>query len=198
MRPQEELLEFRRKTVHLISGTVVASLLYLDVINEIFLIAATFLLFGFFLFLRESRQKSHRFLRLLRLFEREHFMQSFPGKSAICFFLGCALAALFFSTEVAVASILILAFGDAVSNLVGYHFGRITTPFHPHKNIEGPLVAIIVSATVASLFVPFPAALFASLVAMILEFPKWTIFGWHIDDNIIIPVSSGIILTLLS
>lgn len=96
------------------------------------------------------------------------------------------------------ASILILAFGDSLSNLVGHHFGKVSAPFHTIKKIEGPIVAAVISAGIASFFVPFFPALLASSGAMLLEIPEWKIRGKHIDDNLIIPLVSGIILLFLT
>ncbi len=197
MQAHEEVLEFRRKTFHLVSGTVIAALLWVGVIDGFLLMGATFLLMGISLLFKGERMRWQFMHWLLHLLEREQFRKKSPGKSAIYFFLGSSLVALFFPVNIAVASILILAFGDSLSCLIGYHFGKIITPLHPKKTIEGPLAAIIISTIVASLFVPFWMALAASSVALILEMPRWVIFGWHVDDNLIIPVVAAIVLSIL-
>lgn len=197
MKPHEEILEIRRKTVHLLVGVFIAALLWLRYLDSILLLGISFFLLGFFLLFRELHYKTPFIFSLLRLVEREKHIKKFPGKSAICFLFACAITAFIFPRDIAVASILILAFGDATSNLIGHHFGRTTTPLHPIKKIEGPLIAIFIAAFAASFFVPFWYALLAATVAMILEFPEWVIFGVHIDDNLIIPLSSGITLLLL-
>lgn len=195
MKTGEELLEIRRKILHLLFGVSVAALLWLNVIDGIFLLATSFLILAFFLLFKEHKASLPFFHRLVRLFEREKHFHKSPGTSAIWFFFGCAITALFFSRPIAVASIIILAFGDTFSNLIGHHWGRITTIFHPKKKIEGPIAAIFLSTLVAGFFVDFRAAFLASTVAMILEFPNWKILGWRIDDNLIIPFSAA--LTLL-
>ncbi len=197
MQPHEEVLEFRRKTFHLVCGTVIAALLWLGVVDGYFLAAVSFFLLGFFLLVREDQVRWPLFHAFLHLFEREQHLKTAPGKSAIYFLFGSAAVALLFPLDIAVASILILAFGDAVSCLVGHHFGTVTTPLHPKKAVEGPIVAIIISSVVASLFVPFWMAAIAASVAMVLEMPRWTVLGWHVDDNLIIPISSAIVFSLL-
>jgi len=197
MKPHEVMLEFRRKTVHLICGTVIAVLLQLQIIDSILLLALSFFFLGFFLLLKEFHVEWPLMHSILRLFEREKFIHTSPGRSVIYFMFGCSIAAFFFPLHIAVASIIILAFGDAISCLVGYHLGSIKTRFNEKKHVEGPIVAILVASIVASLFVPIWMALIASTGAMILEFPEWKIFGWHVDDNLIIPISSGIILLAL-
>jgi dolichol kinase len=198
MKPHEELLEIRRKTVHLITGALVAALAWTRFFDSVLMLSITFFLIGFFLLVKEFHLKMPLLFRVLRLFEREKHIRSFPGKSVIFFFVGCTLSVVLFPRDIAVASILILAFGDSLSNLVGHHFGRIATPFHAIKKIEGPIVAALVSAGIASFFVPFFPVLVASFGAMLLEIPEWKIFGKHIDDNLIIPLVSGTILLFLT
>ncbi len=197
MKQHEELLEIRRKTLHLIIGVCLAGTLWMGFIDALLLLSLTLFLLGFFLVVREFHVQSPVLYRILRLFEREKHIHAFPGKSAICFLFGCTISALLFPRDIAVASILILAFGDALGNLIGHHFGKIKTPFHPKKKIEGPIVATFISAFAASFFVPFFPALIASAGALTLEIPEWRIFGVHIDDNVIIPLTSGFILLLL-
>ncbi len=197
MQPHEEVLEFRRKTFHLVCGTVIAALLWIGIIDGFLLAAASFFLVGFFLLVKEKHVRWRLLHHILSLFEREKHIEAAPGKSAIYFLIGSTFVALFFPLHIAVASVLILAFGDAISCLVGHHFGTITTPLHPKKAIEGPIVAIIISSVVASLFVPFQLAFAASTVAMILEMPRWTIFGWHVDDNLFIPIVAAVVLSVL-
>jgi dolichol kinase len=132
----------------------------------------------------------------LDVFERDHDRQKIPGRGLIFFLLGSFLAVVFFSLEIAVASILILAFGDSVSHVFGRHFGQIKTPFHPKKFLEGSLFGIILSAIAAGFFVPLAEALVASTVAMILEFPTIRISGHRLDDNLLIPLSAGVVLTI--
>jgi dolichol kinase len=197
MQPHEELLELRRKTLHLIIGVVVAALLWVRWVDGIFLLSLAFLTLGVCLFIKENAERHVPLLkRALHVFEREHQIESFPRKSAIFFFFGCATAALLFPRDVAVAAIIILAFGDTISNLVGHHFGRIKTPFHPIKNIEGPIAAIIISSLIASFFIDLRVAFAGSLFAMILEFPDIKIFGYRLDDNLIIPISSGFFMVI--
>jgi len=175
-----------------------AAFIWIGLLDAVLLLSITFFLLGFFLLIREFHLQIPFLFSVLRLFEREKHIRVFPGKSLIFFFVGCTSAVVFFPRDIAVASILILAFGDSLSNLVGHHFGKITTPLHSIKKIEGPIVASIVAAGVASFFVPFFPALVASIGAMLLEIPEWKIFGKHIDDNLIIPITSGMIMLFLN
>jgi dolichol kinase len=191
-----DVLELRRKTLHLILGAFISGMIWLEILDAIILFSFSFFFLGFFLLFREFQKKTPLLYVFFRLFERPKHMCIFPGKSAVFFFFACSFSALLFPRDIAVASIIILAFGDSISHLVGHHFGKIKTPLHPAKNLEGPLAAIVVSTGIASFFVPLFPAFLASTVAMAIEIPEWKIFGWHIDDNILIPLVSGTILLL--
>jgi dolichol kinase len=124
-------------------------------------------------------------------------MENFPGRGVLFYTIGAFLALLLFQTEVAYAAIIMLSTGDAVSNLVGKHFGMIKTKLNPDKYIEGTLAGILVSVPVAYFFTHnFTASVVASCVAMVLELPNIKIFGFEIDDNLLIPLGAGVALSL--
>ncbi len=187
--------EFRRKTGHLLLGSLVAGGIWSGFLNGIFLLGVAFFLLGFFLFLRDWHEEHHFWRKFLHFFEREKHFFSFPGKSVILFFFGCAATALLFSREIATAAICILSFGDSISHLVGRRFGRITTFLHPEKKIEGTIAGIFAAGLVASLFVSPFSAFLAATVAMIFEIPEIRLFRVHLDDNLIVPLSAGIVLS---
>ncbi len=90
-----------------------------------------------------------------------------------------------------------LSVGDAFTNIVGRHFGRIRTKLNPNKFIEGSIVGILLCIPVAYYFVPNAwAAVAASIVAMFLEMPNVKIAEWEIDDNLLIPLGAGFTLSL--
>ncbi len=92
-----------------------------------------------------------------------------------------------------------LSVGDAVCNLAGRHWGRIKTRLNPHKALEGTLAGILFSAPVAWFFVhDWPAAVLSTTVAMFLELPHVSLFGFEIDDNLLIPLATGVGLTLFA
>ena len=100
-------------------------------------------------------------------------MENFPGRGILFFTIGSFLTLLLFEQHLAYAGILILSFGDAVSNLVGRHYGKIKTKLNPNKYIEGTFVGILVSIPIAYIFVPnIAAAIAASSIAMFLEMPN--------------------------
>ena len=144
-----------------------------------------------------KRERLNFLARLLAFFERDHHMKQFPGRGILFFTIGAYLCLLLFETQIAYAGILVLSFGDAVTNIVGRHLGRIRTRLHPEKFIEGTIVGILISIPIAYYFVPsIPAAIAAAVVAMFLEMPHIRINEFEIDDNLLIPIGASFTLSL--
>ena len=124
-------------------------------------------------------QPSHRFLALGPLF----------------FTLSSLLAVLIFSRPIALAAILNLAIGDSVNALIGSFW----SPNPPRKKRLAASIAaylVVVLATVQ--YLPLKVAALASLGTLALEFSDPRIKGRKIDDNLFIPLVSGILMTLLT
>ncbi len=106
-------------------------------------------------------------------------------------FLGSFLTVFLFQKEVAVTALLFLTVGDPTACLVGLAFGKSKLL---NKTLEGTL-AFVVSGFLATLWVPgvpllvkLIGVVFASLVELI---------PWKVDDNITIPLISGMVLMIL-
>lgn len=97
-----------------------------------------------------------------------------------------------FPKPIAIASLLTLSIGDSAAALVGLSVGR--HKIYQSKTWEGT-AAFLLSATLVAALVPgiplFAAAL-AATGAGVIE-----IFLIHLDDNLFIPLVSGIILVFL-
>jgi len=131
-------------------------------------------------------------------FERKEDYEVFPGKGAFFSVLGMFIVITLFSSQIAKASIMVLALGDSISYFVGIKFGKINHPLSKEKLIEGNITGGVVGAIGAAIFVPFPYALISSLSAMILEGvylgPKLSKVA---DDNVTVPFITAIILYFL-
>jgi len=190
-------MELRRQIVHLLYGPILVLLYHFGFLNTHILLGmiiggamASFLI---------KREKLGFLKRILGFFEREHHMQKFPARGILFFTIGAYLCLVLFSAPIAYAGILILSVGDAFTNLVGRHLGRIKTRINPEKYIEGTLVGIILSIPIAYYFRPnLFAAISASCVAMFLELPQIKIFGFEVDDNLIIPLAASFTLWLFT
>lgn len=188
-------LELRRQIVHVLYGPILIGLYHYGYINTSLLLGmiiggalASFLI---------KRQRLGLLARLLAFFEREHHMLQFPARGILFYTIGVYLCLILFEPAVAYAGILILAIGDALTNIVGRHFGHIKTRLNPEKNIEGTFIGILASIPIAYHFVPdMFGAIAASCIAMFLEMPHIKIFGIEIDDNLLIPLGASFTLSL--
>jgi dolichol kinase len=188
-------LEIRRKFFHLLFGIILATLIYYGYIDKWILglftvIAALFLIIA-------SRMKFKFFEWMLDNFERAKDRKFFPGKGPLFYLIGAELSLIFFTKDIALASIVILAIGDSVPNLVGMYFGEIKNPFSDKKFLEGAIIGIILSALAAHIFVTWYEALVAAIVALFFEGIDMKIGFEKIDDNLVVPLSAGIVITLI-
>jgi len=189
--------ELRRQAAHLFVGLGMVFLLKLQLLNTQILFLVTIL--GGILVLIARKIRLPLIHDVLEYFERPHHIARFPGRGSFFMVLGAALSVLIFEKEIAMAAIMIMAVGDSVTNIIGRHFGKIKNPFNTKKNIEGTFWGIITATLGALLFVPFWPALWASVIAMIIESLD---LGWkrrniELDDNVLIPLIAGAVITIV-
>lgn len=187
-------LEVRRQLVHLATGAIIASMVYYNMLNIWLFLIALAAGAGLSLILRYRQIPiiSH----LQKYFEREHDLKRFPGKGLIYMVAGSGLAYAVFSREIAVASILILAFGDSLTHIIGKYFGSIRSPFDETKHVEGTVISFFITALVVMKFTSFNQVVVGTLIAMFIEMMPIKIWKIRIDDNLIIPVLAGAVMTL--
>lgn len=195
--PMMNALEIRRQLLHLVYGPVLVVLFHLKLLTLPILFGI--IVGGGFMSLMIKRNRMGPVRWALGFFERDHHMENFPGRGILFFTIGSFLVLALFPEPIAYAGILILSAGDAITNLVGRHFGRIKTRLNPNKYIEGTVVGILVSIPIAYTFVPnLYAAVAASCIAMFLEMPNVRIFNFEIDDNLLIPLGASLTLSLFT
>ena len=187
-------LEIKRQIVHIILGILIVILLNFNLINATYL----FFIFIFGLILSSLSTKFnipviHQFLRT---FDREKDLEKFPGKGAIFYVLGAFIVVLIFPKDIALASIMILALGDSVSRLVG-PYGYLKHPFHNEKFFEGVIAGAVAGFIGALFFVSWLPALIASSVSMLIEGIDLRIKNFKIDDNLLIPIVAGVVISLI-
>ena len=183
------MLELRRQIFHLLLGILLVILLNLNIINLRLLIGI--LAIGIVI----------SFLcKYFKIFGIQWFLDRFDRKDArgagiIAYFIGVIIVLLFFRRDIALASILILAFGDSFCHLG--RFGKVKNPLNEKKLIEGLIIGVIAASIAGSFFVPFYIALSGSLIAMILESLDLKIKGRVLEDNILVPLISAIVMSLV-
>jgi dolichol kinase len=192
-----ELLEIKRQIFHLVAGSAIIGLFYYNLINAKILLAV--LVIAFLLSAISKKKKLPVIYWFLKHLERPDSLKRFPGKGLIFFVIGSLLAVMFFPKDVALASIAVLTLGDAVSHLVGRFLGRTRHPLsHSGKVlIEGSALGTLVAFLGAMTFVRPLEAFAAAFVAMLVEVLEIKINETAVDDNIIIPVVAGTVISLL-
>lgn len=121
-------------------------------------------------------------LRMSRPNERSHFIAR-----PLYLALGVVLVLILLPRNVAYASIAIVAVGDPVAAYIGTRFGRMHVG---SKSLEG-FVAGTCASFAAALFLVSPViAATGSIIGMLLE------LSGFLDDNLTIPVGSGIMMML--
>lgn len=185
--------EIIRQLMHIFFGLIIVILISAELINAWFLfyiLLASILLS--FLSIKFNIPVVSWFLRN---FERQN--TRLPGEGFVFFLTGSLLAIKLFSQDIALASILILSFGDGISHLVGEGIGKSRIIFNRNKNIEGLIFGVIAGTLSALFFVSFLEAFIASLAAMLVEAVEIKIRDNHIDDNLFVPLVAGTAVLLL-
>lgn len=189
--PEEISIEITRKSIHLLIA-LTPSLLAFSNILTITLLATGIIAYSVFeaLRLRGIRIPLVSWLtcKAARLRDNGNFVIG-----PVTLGLGALLSVIIFPPMYASIAIYILAFGDGFSSLVGKTFGRITIPFTGGKSLEGSLTCFLTSFLSTYLISgQFLASIGIALSATVVEAAPTK--DW---DNIILPLTTGIIAVIL-
>lgn len=187
--------EVKRQIFHICTGITFILLISLDILNplRIFII----LIAGIMVSLLSKKIKIPIVYWFLERFERKNEQKEFPGKGIIYFFVGVLLVLKLFPKNIALASIVILTFGDSISHLVGMRIGKIKHPLSSVKLVEGTLVGTLCAFVGALFFVPPLQALLGSIGAMTAEVVEFEMNKKPVDDNFIVPLVAGTIMLIV-
>ena len=186
-------LDAKRQLFHLLFGILIVALLmhgFLAEIHVFFLI-----IIGVTVSFLSKKYKIPVTYWFMKNFEREKDLKDFPGKGIIFYLIGVFLTLSFFPLDIAMPSILVLAFGDSVSHLFGATYGKIKHPFTDKKFLEGMIMGFIAAFIGAKFFLPWHEALIASFFAMVAEGIEMKIGAEQIDDNIVMPLVAAIVIS---
>ncbi|MDP4001412.1 MAG: SEC59/DGK1/VTE5 family protein [bacterium] len=179
-------LEIRRQVSHILFGITIVILLQFNYLNGFILF--DLILLNLIISLLSKRYNIPVVTWLLEALDRTEDIKRFPAKGTLMFLIGVSLVVWMFPKDIALASILILTFGDGVSTYVGTHFGRTKLFFNGMKTCEGSLSGFVAASAGALIFLSVPQALIASGVAMIVEAFEVKIGKWIVNDNITVPL----------
>jgi dolichol kinase len=183
--------ELTRKGIHLTSSVLPLSYLFLLNREQILLISCTIsILFISAEIIRYMNPAAQRlFLRVFGSLLRQSELKGVTGatylfvSATICFFL--------FEKSVAIASVLLMTLSDSAAAIAGKTVPLIK--FY-HKTVSGSLAFFLVSLVV--MFLVFPGMGIASLI-VILPVTLIEALPLKINDNLLISLSAGILLSLV-
>lgn len=189
-------IELKRQLFHAIAGIVAVILLNYNILN--LEILGMIIILGFIISIVSRKFRIPLISWFLKHMEREENLKRFPGKGALFYVMGIFFAVLLFRQETAYASILIMSLGDSTATYIGKRFnGRIRHPFSSRKYLEAALIGGFAGFLGAMLFINPGIALISSIAAMVFEGIDVKLGFTQVDDNLIIPVVAGLIITLL-
>ncbi len=177
------LKEFFRKSVHIVSVAIVLIYYYMGkefTLDFLTLVLCCILLIDYFRV--EKELKIPIVWKLYRSKEKDKL------SGTAYFLIGSMIAISIFSKEIASAAILMTTFGDSAAALVGISYGKRWIKGLPDRAWEGVFSEFFVNLVIGYLFLSnWIVALTMALVATIIE----TLI-YKLDDNLIIPLFSGI------
>ncbi|EKD63443.1 MAG: hypothetical protein ACD_51C00279G0006 [uncultured bacterium] len=191
----KDKFELRRQVMHLVTGLGIAFLLYLGLIGWKLLVVIAVV--GLAISLISRRIDIPLVHDFLDFFERPNVRRKFPGMGSLFMVLGSLLTVLLFDKQVAIAAIVIMAIADSVTIIVGKYFGRIDIPWNREKQFEGPIAAWIMAFLGAVFVIGWAPALAGSFAGAFVETFRFKIGRVRIDDNLIVPVVAGVVMTII-
>ncbi len=108
------------------------------------------------------------------------------------FAIGILITLLLFPAPVSSAAIAIFALGDSAASVFGGLISKKPLPFNKGKTLEGSLAGFFFAFLAGSFFIPPAEALIGAAVAMTIE-----CLPLPVNDNILVPLFTGLALTLM-
>jgi dolichol kinase len=183
-------LESRRQLVHAFAGIMIFGIVYIlpEYNSKIILSTLTVIVISIsYLIKKGVKIPLVRFI--IENFERRG---EIPAKGAIFFLIGSLITLFIFHSFIASISILILGLHDSFATMIGKEFGKRKIPYNKNKTIEGSISGMVIGFIGASFFLPSEIAFITVLVAGIIES-----VDFRIDDNLLIPLASALMIYLL-
>ena len=196
------LSEIRRKVFHFAGLSIPIGYSFVDRTTAIYLLIGI----NVFYFLAEilrfiSPTLQRLFLRYFAPMLRRSEHRAITGTGY--YLIGAFLSILVFRKPFAIVSLCFLIIGDFFAALVGVHWGR--TKIVAKKSLEGSLACFVACFTIAFLFLVNPGILdvdqenfgwnvaaAGALAATLAE-----LFPLGINDNLMIPLVSGLVMTIV-
>lgn len=186
-------IEFFRETIHIGSFIIPVICKYLKV--DIYLISTAITVVTIIYIVSELiRMKGREFPLLYAITSKAAVGEekwSF-ATSPIIFAMSIVLTLLIFPIPVNYVAIASLTLGDGCASIFGRKFGKTAIPFNKQKSMEGTIVGLFAAFLGTLIFTDPLRGVVAAGIGMTVE-----VIPSPINDNISIPIISGMILMLL-
>lgn len=191
-------LHLTRKIWHALSG-VAGSLLYLYYIPKNIFLLLLAVLTGLYLsveIIRKCNSQYHKeLIQHWKWFLRESEMEGV--NTGLYYLLSCFIAIAFFPKTIAILSIFYLSLADPIAALIGTLWGKKSIQIFSGKSLIGSLAAFLICFLVTILFlrnsIPFNQLLLISFIGGLAGSVAESL-PLKIDDNLTIPIFSGLVL----
>ena len=115
--------------------------------------------------------------------------------------LGCSLALFFYQRDIGILSMLFLIFGDPISSFFGVLYGK--DRILPNKSLQGAVAGFFTCYLITLFYLMNTTTLHVhiltfSIVAGVIGAVSELCSTFNVDDNLTIPVLSGLGLTVLN
>ncbi|MFH1751453.1 MAG: phosphatidate cytidylyltransferase [archaeon] len=183
------LKEIKRQFIHLALGSCFIFLVPILSVTQLFFLVLLLLGIGLiFSFMIKKRILIPFFSYLVETVERKH-ERFIPGQGSFMFFLGLIVLLLVFQNQLIVlGALIVVVFGDSVATIVGLTIGKHR--LLNNRTLEGSVAGIVAAFIFLSILFPPNIAFLVAFTGMLAEFLP-------VNDNLSIPIVSGMVLKLL-
>ena len=184
--------EIKRKFIHIFALLYIGIYLYFAnrFNHNIGLLSLTIVL-AFFLVLEYFRVLKQKRIPVFHIFWRESEKNRLGGQ--VYFIIGAIIAFGVFDKNIAITALLMTIFGDMAAAIFGIAFGKHWIKGLHNRAWEGVIAQFIVDVIIAMIILnDLTISIVMALVATFVE----TTFD-HVDDNLSIPLFSGLIAQLI-
>jgi dolichol kinase len=178
-----------RQAVHILAGVSIITIAWLFGKSNAVLVAGFAIIFILlFIAYRKGGHKISLLEGFMSTVERPH---GFAAKGALEYAIGAVIALQFIpETQLALATIAMLAIGDGASTIVGKG-SKSKLQWNSDKSWTGLAAFVIFGAWAALVFISWQRALiYAVILALVESIP------WRVDDNLSIPTAAVLLWAL--
>jgi phytol kinase len=180
--------EIKRKFIHIFALLYLVIYLYFEYkFNHNIGLLALAIILTFFLILDYFRVLKQKKIPIFHIFWRESEKNKLGGQ--VYFILGALISFAVFDKSIAITALLMTIFGDMAAAIFGISFGKHWIKGLKETAWEGVIAQFFVDLIIAFIILN---NLFISLLMALIATTVETLFT-HVDDNLSIPIFSGLV-----